>query len=42
MQGLWYRLLVDIAIYEIKKKTNGNIEQMKKIISTDWNIKFEE
>jgi hypothetical protein len=42
MQGLWYRLLVDIAIYEIKKKSNGDVEQMKKIITQDWNIKFEE
>lgn len=42
MQGLWYRLLVDITIYELKNRTKGDREEMKRIILNDWNIKFEE
>jgi len=42
MQGLWYRLLVDMTIYELKSQTKGDKEMMKKIILNDWNIKFEE
>ncbi|MFM6948515.1 MAG: glycosyltransferase family 2 protein [Aquirufa sp.] len=42
MQGLWYRLLVDITIYELKNQAKGDVEVMKKIILNDWKIKFED
>ncbi|MHA8051122.1 glycosyltransferase family 2 protein [Aquirufa sp. ROCK-SH2] len=42
MQGLWYRLLVDITIYELKNLAKGDVEVMKEIILNDWRIKFED
>lgn len=30
MQGFWYRLLVDVKIYEIESACKGDIEKMKK------------
>jgi glycosyltransferase involved in cell wall biosynthesis len=41
MQGLWYRLLVDITIYEVEKRTKGDVDQMRDIILHEWNIHFE-
>jgi glycosyltransferase involved in cell wall biosynthesis len=42
MQGLWYRLLVDITIYEAIKRTKGDRDQIKELILKEWNIHFEE
>lgn len=37
-QGLWYRMLVDAKVYEIKKKSNGNKIEIKRILKEDYNI----
>ncbi|MHA8065866.1 glycosyltransferase family 2 protein [Aquirufa sp. ROCK2-A2] len=42
MQGLWYRLLVDITINEVEKRTQGDVEQIRNIILNEWNIRFED
>jgi glycosyltransferase involved in cell wall biosynthesis len=42
MQGLWYRLLVDITIDEVEKRTNGDVNQIRDIIMNEWNIYLEE
>jgi len=38
MQGFWYRLLVDIKIDEIEKKSLGDIEKMREVIRLDHGI----
>jgi len=38
MQGFWYRLLVDIKIDEIEKKSRGDIEKMREVIRRDHGI----
>lgn len=40
MQGLWYRLLVDINIYEAEKAVNKNPEQVKSYIVDQWKIEL--
>ncbi len=38
LQGFWYRLLVDINIYEIKNSCKNDKNKMIKIIREDWKI----
>jgi len=38
VQGLWYRILVDCYIYEIKHMCGTDIEKMKKYISENYNL----
>ena len=38
LQGFWYRLLVDIKIYEIEKKSHGDLEIMREAIYLDHGI----
>ena len=40
MQGLWYRLLVDINIFEAQKAASDDPERLKKIITKEWKIEF--
>lgn len=40
LQGLWYRMLVDAKVYEVKKACGSDKEKMKKYIETNWNIKL--
>ena len=40
MQGFWYRLLVDVNIYEAEKQAKGDKEILRKIISADWKIEL--
>ena len=38
MQGFWYRLLVDIKISEIEKKSGGDVEKIIKYLKEDYGI----
>jgi hypothetical protein len=38
MQGLWYRLLVDVNIYEAEKAAQKDPVRLKNIITSDWKI----
>jgi glycosyltransferase involved in cell wall biosynthesis len=38
MQGFWYRLLVDVKMMEIEKKSGGDIEKMRQIITHEHGI----
>lgn len=40
LQGLWYRMLVDAKVYEVKKACGDDKEKMKKYIENNWNIKI--
>ena len=40
MQGLWYRLLVDVNIYEAEKATNKDPQLMKAMIVDEWKIEL--
>ncbi len=40
LQGWWYRTLVDAKIYEIKKKSGGDVGKMKEIIRKDYGIEI--
>lgn len=40
MQGLWYRLLVDINIYEAEKEAAHDPERLKSIIVEKWKIEL--
>jgi hypothetical protein len=40
MQGLWYRLLVDVNIYEAQKAAAHDPERLKNIITKEWKIEF--
>lgn len=37
-QGWWYRTLVDAKIWEIKRKSKGDPQEIKRIIREDYNI----
>ncbi len=37
-QGLWYRLLIDILIWEVKEETGGDKEKIKAIIADRWKV----
>lgn len=36
LQGFWYRMLVDVKIYELKKRLNWNIEKIKLYIANNY------
>ncbi len=38
LQGWWYRTLVDAKVYEIKRKSEGNREQIRTILKEEYNI----
>ena len=38
MQGLWYRMLVDVKIMEVEKKSHGDVVIIKKILSEEHRI----
>lgn len=40
MQGLWYRTLVDMKIYEIETESKGDVEKMKLIFAEKYGIKL--
>jgi hypothetical protein len=40
MQGLWYRLLVDINIYEAEKAGNNDPALIKSMITDQWKIEL--
>lgn len=40
MQGLWYRVLVDINIYEAEQAAKNDPKRLKKLIIHDWKIEF--
>lgn len=40
MQGWWYRTLVDIQVYQIKKKCNNEPERIKEYLKSAFNITF--
>lgn len=40
MQGLWYRMLVDINVMEMEELCKGDKALMTKIIKNDWKIEF--
>lgn len=37
-QGLWYRMLIDAKINEIKKKASGDKDKIRQILKDDYNI----
>lgn len=41
MQGLWYRLLIDVLIWEAENETKGDKEMLKHLIEKKWGIVFE-
>ncbi len=38
LQAFWYRLLVDIKVMEVEKKSQGDPEKMRKILFTEFGI----
>jgi len=40
MQGFWYRLLVDVKVMEVLDKSDGDIEKMRNIIRSEYNLKL--
>jgi len=40
LQGLWYRMLVDAKVFEVKKACGEDKEKMKQYIENNWNIKL--
>lgn len=40
IQGWWYRTLVDAKILEIKRKSGGNPDDIKRILKEEYNIGF--
>ena len=40
MQGWWYRTLVDIQLYQIKKECNGDKEKMRGYLEEKFGIRF--
>lgn len=39
-QGLWYRLLVDVKIYEARRYAKGNKEKMKEFVRDELRVKL--
>lgn len=39
LQGFWYRLLVDIKVKEIEKRSEGDLQKMKEILETEHGLK---
>lgn len=40
LQGWWYRTLVDAKVLEIKRKSNGNPDEITRILKEEYNIGF--
>jgi len=40
MQGLWYRLLVDVKIMEVEAKCNGDVSLLRKVLNDEYGIKL--
>lgn len=40
LQGFWYRLLVDIKVMEIERKSKGNVRLIKKILRDEHGIQL--
>lgn len=40
MQGLWYRLLVDIKIMEVEQRSGGDVEKIKQILRDEHGIRL--
>lgn len=40
LQGLWYRMLVDAKVFEVKKACGDDKEKIKAYIENNWNIKL--
>ncbi len=40
MQGLWYRLLVDLNVYEAKVSCGGDRQKLKDLVVNSWKIKI--
>ena len=38
IQGWWYRTLVDMKVYELKKESGNNPERMKQILQSKYNV----
>jgi glycosyltransferase involved in cell wall biosynthesis len=41
LQGFWYRLIVDINVYEAEKESNGNREKITNLIKNKWLINLD-
>jgi hypothetical protein len=40
LQGLWYRFLVDVKIYQILKETEGDPKKIKDYFAKEYQLKF--
>lgn len=40
MQGLWYRMLVDVKIMEIEERADGDVEKVRQILRDEHGIKL--
>lgn len=40
IQGWWYRTLVDAKVLEIKRKSGGDVDKMKRILREEYQINF--
>lgn len=40
LQGLWYRLLVDVKVFEVESRAQGNKEKIKSILKNDYEIEI--
>lgn len=40
MQGLWYRLLVDVKIMEVESKSKGDVAVLRQILRDEYGIKL--
>lgn len=40
IQGWWYRTLVDAKVLEIKRKSGGDINEMKRVLQEEYKINF--
>ncbi|MFD3276812.1 glycosyltransferase family 2 protein [Aquirufa echingensis] len=40
MQGFWYRLLVDINVYEAKAACQGDVFRLREYVRNEWKIKI--
>jgi len=38
LQAFWYRLLVDVKVMEVEKKSQGDPEKMRKILVTEYGV----
>ena len=39
-QGLWYRMLIDAKVHEIKKKAGNDKEKIRQILKCDYGIEL--